>query len=69
MADTRLRLLEQTTWQQEVGHGRPFPRLTAWYADRGLVYRYSGVTTAAPAERRHCGSHVPCNAASISFPA
>ncbi len=22
----------------------PFPRLTAWYADRGLIYRYSGVT-------------------------
>ena len=22
----------------------PFPRLTAWYADAGLTYRYSGVT-------------------------
>ncbi len=37
-------LLAQTPWQQEVGRGRPFPRLTAWYADEGLVYRYSGVT-------------------------
>jgi alkylated DNA repair dioxygenase AlkB len=37
-------LLEETTWGQEVGHGRPFPRLTAWYADAGLVYRYSGVS-------------------------
>ncbi len=37
-------LLTQTPWQQEVGRGRPFPRLTAWYADEGLVYRYSGVT-------------------------
>jgi alkylated DNA repair dioxygenase AlkB len=26
------------------GRGRPFPRLTAWFADDGLVYRYSGVT-------------------------
>jgi alkylated DNA repair dioxygenase AlkB len=33
-----------TTWQQEVGRGRPFPRLTAWVADAGLAYRYSGVT-------------------------
>jgi alkylated DNA repair dioxygenase AlkB len=44
-ADALLRLLlEQTTWKQEVGRGRPFPRLTAWYADAGLVYSYSGVT-------------------------
>ncbi len=31
-------------WKQEVGRGRPFPRLVAWYADPGVVYRYSGVT-------------------------
>lgn len=31
-------------WEQEVGRGRPFPRLTAWFADPGLIYRYSGVT-------------------------
>lgn len=37
-------LRTQISWNQEVGHGRPFPRLTAWYADQGLVYRYSGVT-------------------------
>ncbi len=37
-------LRDKTDWKQEVGHGRPFPRLTAWYADDGLVYSYSGVT-------------------------
>lgn len=30
-------------WTQEGRPGRRFPRLTAWYADPGLVYRYSGV--------------------------
>jgi alkylated DNA repair dioxygenase AlkB len=39
----RDRLHVETSWKQEVGRGRPFPRLTAWYADPGLVYRYSGV--------------------------
>jgi alkylated DNA repair dioxygenase AlkB len=38
------RLRSATEWKQEVGHGRPFPRLTAWYADQGLTYSYSGVT-------------------------
>jgi alkylated DNA repair dioxygenase AlkB len=33
-----------TAWKQEISRGRPFPRLTAWYADAGLSYRYSGVT-------------------------
>jgi alkylated DNA repair dioxygenase AlkB len=37
-------LRDGTAWRQEVGRGRPFPRLTAWYADRGVDYRYSGVT-------------------------
>jgi len=37
-------LRDKTAWKQEVGHGRPFPRLTAWHADQGLVYSYSGVT-------------------------
>src|SRR5437868_9535979 len=37
-------LRSATSWKQEVGRGRPFPRLTAWYADPGMVYRYSGVT-------------------------
>ncbi len=37
-------LRDRTDWKQEVGHGRPFPRLTAWYADKGLAYSYSGVT-------------------------
>src|SRR5262249_31374017 len=44
-ADELFATLErETAWKQEVGRGRPFPRLTAWYADDGLVYRYSGVT-------------------------
>ncbi len=41
-------LLAETAWKQEVGRGRPFPRLTAWYADPDLVYRYSGVTHVSP---------------------
>ena len=37
-------LKEQTPWNQEVaGFGRPFPRLTAYHADAGVAYRYSGV--------------------------
>jgi alkylated DNA repair dioxygenase AlkB len=32
-----------TPWKQEGSPGRPFPRLTAWYADPGLTYAYSGV--------------------------
>ena len=31
-------------WEQSGRPGRPFPRLTAWYADPGLTYSYSGVT-------------------------
>jgi alkylated DNA repair dioxygenase AlkB len=34
----------ETPWQQERGRTGPFPRLTAWYADAGLTYSYSGVT-------------------------
>ncbi len=38
-----------TPWKQERGRTGPFPRLTAWHADEGLTYRYSGVThTAIP---------------------
>jgi alkylated DNA repair dioxygenase AlkB len=37
-------LRRETAWMQEVGRGRPFPRLTAWYAEQDLTYRYSGVT-------------------------
>jgi alkylated DNA repair dioxygenase AlkB len=39
------RLQAEVSWRQEKtrwGHG--FPRLTAWYADPGLTYTYSGVT-------------------------
>src|SRR5436190_7745713 len=44
-ADALLHALRQETpWKQEVGRGRPFPRLTAWYAAAGVTYRYSGVT-------------------------
>jgi alkylated DNA repair dioxygenase AlkB len=37
-------LREQTSWKQEQSRFGPFPRLTAWYADAGLTYTYSGVT-------------------------
>lgn len=38
-------LKESTPWKQEVGSfGRLFPRLTAYYADPGVSYTYSGVT-------------------------
>jgi alkylated DNA repair dioxygenase AlkB len=37
-------LKTETTWRQERGRFGPFPRLTAWYADAGLSYTYSGVT-------------------------
>lgn len=41
-------LRDRTAWAQETGSfGRPFPRLTAYYADEGVVYRYSGVAHAA----------------------
>src|ERR1700722_11029680 len=38
------RLRAETPWAQEQSRMGPFPRLTAWYADAGLTYRYSGVT-------------------------
>jgi alkylated DNA repair dioxygenase AlkB len=38
-------LRQNVAWKQEQGRfGRPFPRLTALYADAGLTYTYSGVT-------------------------
>ena len=38
-------LQKAIAWEQEKGRfGRPFPRLTALYADEGVVYTYSGVT-------------------------
>jgi alkylated DNA repair dioxygenase AlkB len=38
-------LQKGVAWKQEKGRfGRLFPRLTALYADRGVVYTYSGVT-------------------------
>jgi alkylated DNA repair dioxygenase AlkB len=45
-ADELFALLRQRTpWQQEVSSfGHPFPRLTAYYADPGVRYSYSGVT-------------------------
>jgi alkylated DNA repair dioxygenase AlkB len=37
-------LRDRTPWKQEAGSfGRPFPRLTAYHADAGVTYRYSGV--------------------------
>lgn len=38
------RIRGETPWQQERSRMGPFPRLTAWYADAGLTYSYSGVT-------------------------
>jgi alkylated DNA repair dioxygenase AlkB len=38
------RLRDTVPWEQSGRPGRPFPRLTAWYADPGLTYSYSGVT-------------------------
>lgn len=38
------RLRAETPWRQERSRFGPFPRLTAWYADAGLTYSYSGVT-------------------------
>lgn len=37
-------LRDMVPWEQSGRPGRPFPRLTAWYADPGLTYSYSGVT-------------------------
>jgi alkylated DNA repair dioxygenase AlkB len=38
-------LLTRAPWRQEKsGFGHAFPRLTAYYADPGVAYRYSGVT-------------------------
>ena len=38
------RIRAETPWQQERGRTGLFPRLTAWYADPGLTYTYSGLT-------------------------
>jgi alkylated DNA repair dioxygenase AlkB len=39
------RLVAEVPWRQEkTAWGHFFPRLTAWYADGGLTYSYSGVT-------------------------
>jgi alkylated DNA repair dioxygenase AlkB len=39
------RLQAEVPWRQEkTSWGHFFPRLTAWYADPGLSYSYSGVT-------------------------
>ena len=37
-------LRAETPWKQERSRFGPFPRLTAWYADAGMTYSYSGVT-------------------------
>src|SRR5262249_32914342 len=43
-------LRTRTPWNQEVGQfGHPFPRLTAYHADAGVTYRYSGVEHQAAA--------------------
>lgn len=40
-------LIDSAPWRQERGRLGPFPRLTAWYAEGGLSYSYSGVTHVA----------------------
>src|SRR5262245_49586795 len=42
--DLFARLRDTVPWEQSGRPGRLFPRLTAWYADAGLTYSYSGVT-------------------------
>jgi alkylated DNA repair dioxygenase AlkB len=37
-------LLADIDWRQERGRFGPTPRLTAWHADDGITYRYSGIT-------------------------
>lgn len=45
MADILMRTLtEKVPWKQEKGMYSSFPRLTAYYADEGVNYTYSGVT-------------------------
>src|SRR5689334_2914230 len=42
------RLSNEIEWTQEsiriVGKTVPLPRLTAWYGDEGMVYKWSGIT-------------------------
>jgi alkylated DNA repair dioxygenase AlkB len=42
--ELQARLHVDVLWEQSGRPGRLFPRLTAWYADAGLTYSYSGVT-------------------------
>src|SRR5262245_12899594 len=37
-------LRDAVPWKHEGTPGRKFPRLTAWYADAGCTYSYSGMT-------------------------
>ena len=37
-------LRDNIAWRQEAVHGRPLPRLNAWFSDNGLRYSYSGVS-------------------------
>jgi alkylated DNA repair dioxygenase AlkB len=69
-------LRADTPWQQEKSRFGPFPRLTAWYADEGLTYSYSGVThhaipwTAALADVRRRveqASNLPFNSLLLNY--
>src|SRR5260370_36222588 len=76
-ADTLFEQLRaETPWQQERSRLGPLPRLTAWYADAGLTYSYSGVThqaiawteTLAEVRRRvEEFSNVPFNSLLLNF--
>lgn len=37
-------LKKKVTWKQESSKWGPFPRLTAYFSDKGVKYSYSGVT-------------------------
>lgn len=69
-------LKTETPWKQERSRMGPFPRLTAWYADAGLKYSYSGVTHEAISwtptllevrKRVEKGSGVPFNSVLLNF--
>jgi hypothetical protein len=37
-------LRQNIAWRQEAVHGRPLPRLNAWFSDADLTYSYFGVS-------------------------
>lgn len=76
-ADVLFNTLRDTaSWEQSGRPGRLFPRLTAWYADPGLTYTYSGVThhaipwppeLLAVKERAEAAAGVPWNSLLLNY--